>query len=68
VLAERPHACRSRKNDATGTTSAPSASTSWYGSNKSPVATTDPRRRTTNDDRSRGASIAPVTGRNRKGA
>ena len=61
VLAERPHACRSRKNAATGPTTPLSASTSWYGSNKSPVATSDPYLGTTKHDRSRDASDAPVT-------
>jgi len=47
VSGAREAASNSRKNDATGTTTAPSASSSQYASSGSPVAATRPIRGTT---------------------
>ncbi|MGB8585175.1 MAG: DDE-type integrase/transposase/recombinase, partial [Pseudolabrys sp.] len=44
-----------------GATNAPSASTSRYGWNRSPVASRAPRPRTTSTAKSRGCSRSPIT-------
>src|SRR5665811_1401548 len=65
VDAERPHACSSLRYALTGSKTVPLASTSRNGSNRSLLASRNPRWNTTNDDRSRGASAISVTERNR---
>jgi hypothetical protein len=65
VDAERPHACSSLRYALTGSRTVPLASTSRNGSNRSSLASTNPRWDTTNDDRSRGASAVSVTERKR---
>ncbi len=60
-----PHPASSRKYAAAGTSTTPSASTSRYGSNKSPVASSDPPSGITSRDRSRGASPSVIMIRDR---
>ena len=59
-----PHAASSRKY-AAGTSTTPSASISRYGSNKSPVASSDPPSDTASRDRSRGPYPSVIMVRDR---
>ena len=63
VDAGRPHAVNSAKYADTPDTATPSASTSRYGSNRSPVATSAPQHGTTSDVSSRGPSPSVITNR-----
>ncbi len=65
VAAGRPQAANSRTYAAAGATTPPPASTSRYGSNRSPVRSTDPRRATTSRDRSRAPPSSLIMGRER---
>ena len=56
-----PHAANSAKNAAAGTITAPSPSTSRYGTNRSPVTSSEPCCGTTNPENSRGAPPSLIT-------
>jgi hypothetical protein len=60
VAADRPAACRSRRNASTASTGTPSGSTSTNGAHGSPEVTSRPTAGTTTEARSRAGSISSM--------